>query len=61
MKRLLACLFLLASSTVSAQWLTLPTPGIPRSSDGTPNLSAPAPRAADGRPDLTGLWRPTAR
>jgi hypothetical protein len=60
MQRTLGILILLASSTqVSAQWLTLPTPGVPRASDGTPNLSAPAPRAADGRPDLTGLWRPT--
>ena len=59
MKRLFGFLILLASSTASAQWLTLPTPGIPRASDGTPELSAPVPRAADGRPDLTGLWRPT--
>ena len=30
----------------SAQWLTHPTPGIPRTKDGKPNLTAPAPRAA---------------
>ena len=60
MKRLLGSLILLASSTpLSAQWLTLPTAGVPRAADGTPNLSAPVPQAADGRPDLTGLWRPT--
>jgi hypothetical protein len=40
-----------------AQWLKLPTPGIPRLADGKPNLAAPAPRAADGRPDFSGLWR----
>jgi hypothetical protein len=40
----------------AAQWLQHPTPGIPRTADGTPNLTAPAPRAADGKPDLTGLW-----
>ena len=45
------------SAPVGAQWLDLPTPGLPRSPDGKPNLSAPAPRAADGRPDLSGLWR----
>ena len=41
-----------------AQWLNLPTPGIPRTADGKPNLTAPAPRTPDGRPDLSGLWQP---
>src|SRR5207248_11360059 len=40
----------------SAQWLNYPQPGMPRLKDGTPNLSAPAPRAPDGKPDLTGVW-----
>ena len=40
----------------SAQWLDYPTPGIPRTLDGKPNLSAPVPKAVDGKPDLTGLW-----
>src|SRR5688572_22406179 len=58
MKHLLATLVLLASAApLSAQWLTLVTPGVPRTADGKPDLSAPAPRAADGRPELTGLWR----
>jgi len=39
-----------------AQWLNYPTPGIPRLSDGKPNLSAPAPRGANGKPDLSGIW-----
>jgi hypothetical protein len=47
---------LLLPSLVQGQWLTQPTPGIPRTADGKPNLSAPAPRAADGKPDLSGLW-----
>src|SRR5262249_43643855 len=45
-----------------------PSPGIPRTPDGKPNLTAPVPKAADGKPDLTGLWqrargsgRPTQR
>ena len=59
MKRQLATLVLIAATTpVMAQWLSLPTPGIPRTADGTPDLSAPAPRTADGKPDLSGLWRP---
>jgi hypothetical protein len=41
-----------------AQWLTYPSPGIPRLPDGKPNLSAPAPKAADGKPDLAGTWQP---
>lgn len=40
-----------------AQWLHLPTPGIPRTSDGKPNLTAAAPRTPDGKPDLSGLWQ----
>ena len=41
---------------VAAQWQGYPTPGIPRTADGQPNLNAPAPKAADGRPDLSGIW-----
>ena len=40
-----------------AQWISYPTPGIPRTADGKANLSAPAPRTGDGKPDLSGLWR----
>ena len=61
MRRRLATLILVAAATpVGAQWLTLPTPGVPRTADGEPDLSAPAPRAGDGHPDLTGLWVPVA-
>src|SRR5262249_28780818 len=41
---------------LAGQWLKQPTPGIPRTPEGTPNLSAPAPRTPDGKPDLSGLW-----
>ena len=39
------------------QWLNYPTPGIPRTPDGKPNLAAPAPRTPEGRPVLGGLWK----
>jgi hypothetical protein len=39
-----------------AQWIHQPTPGIPRTPDGKPNLTAPAPKLPDGKPDLSGLW-----
>jgi hypothetical protein len=41
------------------QWLTIRNPGIPRLPDGTPNLTAPAPKIHDGKPDLSGLWKPS--
>jgi hypothetical protein len=44
------------ATELAAQWLNHPTPGIPRTADGKPNLTAPAPRTADGKPDLSGLW-----
>src|SRR5438093_7726070 len=53
---LIAVATIALSAPLSAQWLTQPTPGIPRTPDGKPNLSAPAPRTPDGRPDLSGLW-----
>jgi hypothetical protein len=46
----------LAAAPLPAQWLNYPTPGIPRTAEGKPNLSAPAPRTADGKPDLSGVW-----
>jgi hypothetical protein len=45
------------TTPLAAQWLTHPTPGIPRAADGKPNLAAPAPRTPDGKPDLTGVWQ----
>ena len=44
------------SVTAQAQWLNFATPGVPRTPDGKPNLTAPAPRTADGKPDLSGVW-----
>ena len=60
MKHFFATLvFLTFSTSLSAQWLGMPTPGIPRTPDGAADLDAPAPLTADGRPQLTGLWRVT--
>jgi hypothetical protein len=42
----------LATASTGAQWLRIPTPGIPRTPDGKPNLAAPAPRTPEGRPVL---------
>src|SRR5205807_7017877 len=41
---------------LAAQWANYPTPRIPRTADGKPNLTAPTPRTRDGKPDLSGLW-----
>jgi hypothetical protein len=49
-------LFVMCAGGVEAQWLNFATPGIPRTADGKPNLSAAAPVAADGKPDLSGVW-----
>jgi hypothetical protein len=56
MKTVAAAILLSAlSAPAPAQWLNHPTPGIPRTADGKPDLAAPAPRTPDGRPDLSGL------
>ena len=57
MKRCAIALSLwLLASPLGAQWLNYPTPGIPRTGDGKPNLTAPAPRTPEGKPDFSGLW-----
>jgi hypothetical protein len=56
---LVACASLVFATGIvlDAQWIKLTTPGLPRTPDGKPNLTAPAPRTADGKPDLSGLWK----
>ena len=56
MKRLLTVVVVAFAAPLGAQWLNYPTPGVPRTADGEPDLSAPTPRTADGKPDLSGVW-----
>jgi hypothetical protein len=52
----LAGIIAVLSQSLSAQWPLHPQPGVPKGSDGKPDLKAPVPRTADGKPDLSGIW-----
>lgn len=58
---LVALMLACAEAPATAQWLNVPTAGIPRLPNGKANLSAPAPLDADGKPTISGLWMPDAR
>src|SRR5579864_1108593 len=49
-------ILMVATMPATAQWLNVPTKGMPRTKDGKPDLSAPTPRKPDGKPDLSGIW-----
>jgi hypothetical protein len=51
----LVLLLCAAGAVVVAQWVNQPAPGTPRTREGKPILTAPAPRA-NGKPDLSGIW-----
>jgi hypothetical protein len=54
---MLSLLTLLAAAIfASGQWINEPARGVPRTRDGKPNLTAPAPRVG-GKTDFTGLWQ----
>jgi hypothetical protein len=53
----LAAVLLTAASSLFAQWPAYPTPGVPKTAEGKPNLTGPAPKAANGKPDLSGVWQ----
>jgi len=57
----MAAAFCLLPVTLCAQWLHFTQPGIPRTPDGKPDLTAPAPDAPDGKPDLSGIWAVTKK
>jgi hypothetical protein len=48
-------LLAVTSSLSKAQWAVYRDPTTPRTHDGRPNLSAPAPRM-NGKTDLSGIW-----
>jgi hypothetical protein len=52
----LAMMLFLTSVCLTAQWPKRPTPGVPRTAEGKPDLSAAAPKSWDGKPDLSGVW-----
>jgi hypothetical protein len=56
MMTVVAIFLTLSRASAFAQWHTYRTAGIPRLSDGKPNLTAPTPRKPDGKPDLSGIW-----
>src|SRR5438876_2167163 len=49
---------IVSATPAFAQWENVRHANVPRTTDGKPNLSAPAPRLPDGKPDLSGIWRP---
>jgi hypothetical protein len=51
-----AVMLLMNAAGLSAQWIRLTLPGIPRAADGKPDLAAPTPKTSEGKPDLTGIW-----
>ena len=55
-RAIVAALVTAALECPEAQWLHFRDPKTPRTADGRPNLSAPAPRL-NGKPDLSGVWQ----
>ena len=54
---LVLALVLVTPAVGLGQWLTIPTEGVPRNRDGTPNLKAPPPLLPNGKPDFSGIWQ----
>jgi hypothetical protein len=55
MHKVAIAIIILTAFPLSAQWFHYPTPGVPRTSEGTPDLNARASRTG-GKPDLSGMW-----
>ena len=56
MKKFIPIIVAAMSLPLPAQWLNYRDARTPRTNDGKPNLTAPAPRL-NGKPDLSGLWQ----
>ncbi len=54
----LVAMVLAIGTVASAQWDPYPWKRVPRTADGTIDLSAPAQRTPYGKPDLSGFWMP---
>ena len=44
-------------TSLGAQWINYPTPVIPRTPEGKPNLTARAPKTSDGKTDSQRIWQ----
>ena len=53
---IIGIIFAGALTYAHAQWVSYPEARTPRTKEGKPNLTAPAPRL-NGKPDLSGLWQ----
>ena len=51
-----ATLILALSPAAFGQYVDYPTPNVPRTPDGKPDMNAPTPRTADGHPDFSGMY-----
>ena len=47
---------MLGTSPLAAQWIRHSPASVPRTADGTVDMSAATPRTADGKPDFSGIW-----
>jgi hypothetical protein len=56
MRAVTVAITLLSSATLLAQWPSFVRPDVPRTSEGKPNLDAPAPRLSNGKIDFSGTW-----
>ena len=57
----IAIALICAPGVTFGQWLHYPTPDVPRTAAGKPDLTAPAPRFPDGRTDFSGIWQPALK